>query len=151
MWLTIFERERLCLFPFALLRGRTGRRMAEGGRSVKSVRRELWWLPGKRGVPVHTDPNPEGSGRKASRDCHANHEEKKQTAPNSWCQRYLPATRRLKGKSKFLSVILFDSGREERDMWEWGKRRGMHRHKKGISRRFVSKFSLISKGIFYWI
>jgi len=57
--------------------------MAEGGRSVKSLRRELLRVPGKRGVPVHADPNPEGSGRKASRDCHANHEEKKQTASDS--------------------------------------------------------------------
>lgn len=57
--------------------------MAEGGRSVKSVWRGLWRLPGKHAFSVHTDPNPEGSGRKASRDCHTNHEEKKQTAPDS--------------------------------------------------------------------
>lgn len=57
--------------------------MAEGGRSVQSVWRELWRFPGKRRVPVHADPNPEGSSRKAGRDSHTNHEEEKQTAPDS--------------------------------------------------------------------
>lgn len=114
MCLAAFKSQCLCLFLFKLLRGRTGRRMAEGGRFVKPVWRELWRLPGKHGVLIHTDSNPESCSGKASRDCHTNHEEKKQTAPDSWCQRYLQATKWLKGKREFLSVVLFDSGRRKR-------------------------------------
>lgn len=103
--LTILESQHLRSFLFAWLRGRTGRRMAEGSRSVQSVWWEHGWFPRKHGVPVHIDPNPEGSSRKASRDCHTNLEEKEQTPPDSRCQRYLQATKRPKGKSKFLAVI----------------------------------------------
>lgn len=103
--LTILESQHLCSFLFAWLRGRTGRRMVEGSRSVQSVWWEHGWFPRKHGVPVHIDPNPESSSRKASRDCHTNLEEKEQTPSDSWCQRYLQATKRPKGKSKFLAVI----------------------------------------------
>lgn len=147
MCLAVIESQCLCLFLFDLLRGRTGRRMAEGGRSVKSVWRELWRLPGKRGVFIHIDPNPESCGGKANRDCHTNHEEKKQTAPDSWCQRYLQATKWLKGKSEFLSVVLFDSGREKKGTCtDWGRAEW---HMKGLFPEDLCLTSLISKGIFH--
>lgn len=130
--LTILKTQCLCVFLLALLRGRTGRRMAEGSRSFKSVWWELWRLPGKRGVSVHTDPNPEGSGRKASRNCHTNHEEKKQTSPDSWCQRYLQAPEWLKGKSRFLIIILFDAGRKKGGTCMGVGRRGGCTGTKGI-------------------
>lgn len=144
MCLAVLKSQRLCLFLFNLLRGRAGRRMAEGGRSVKSVWRELWRLPGKHGVFIHTDPNPESCGGKASRDCNANHEEKKQTAPDSWCQRYLQATKWLKGKSEFLVLILAE--RREGHVW-MGRRAGWRM--KGIFPEDLCLTSLISKGIFH--
>lgn len=146
MCLAVLKSQCLCLFLFKLLRGRTGRRMAEGGRFVKFVWRELWWFPGKHGVFIHTDPNPESCSGKASRDCHTDHEEKKQTAPDSWCQRYLQATKWLKGKSEFLSVVLFDSGREERGTCTVAGRAGWH--VKGIFPEELHLTLLISKGIF---
>lgn len=99
-------------------RGRTGRGMAQGGWFVQSLWRICWRSPRKHGVFVNIDPDPGSSCSETGRDSLPDLEEKKQTVPDSWRQRYICSTERVQRKSRFSSF--FDVKATEWLPWiEW--------------------------------